>query len=88
MDSSTSSHESAGEPYDVARSPFWPSIVTSTLAVSVPNVMESNREDGDPGPAIHGRQGGVGVLVAACFIVAEIAGAGILNLPASIVRTG
>ena len=68
----------------MGQSPYWPSVVATTSAAPV----TGETPPGGNGSAVHGRPGGVGVFIATMFIVAEMAGAGILNLPAAIEQTG
>lgn len=69
--------------YSVLKSPYWPAIVSTALAVpeATPGPLESDVPS-------HGRAGGVGVLMATMFLVALMGGAGILNLPAAVAGTG
>lgn len=85
MESSMSSQASSGPPYNMGQSPYWPTVVSSTLAVPLPVLTDGSLLDAG---ITHGRPGGVGVLVAALFLVAEMAGAGVLNLPAALSNTG
>ncbi|XP_018017291.1 amino acid transporter AVT3B [Hyalella azteca] len=84
MEESTDNNNSSSvssdkvEIYHANQSPYWPTVALSQSDQTVPFSATA-----DTGP-----DDGVGPAVAALFIVAEIAGAGILNLPYAVAETG